>query len=73
MPTLSAAIAPPLTLSAPHRSHFYSTLLPWARDQQRSLLVPHLIAVRYELYLQRDLQQLRQQWGILPTPDMPPV
>lgn len=71
MPTLSATIAPPLTLSAAHRSFFYSTLWPWAKQLQSSLTVPHLLAVRYELYLQRDLQEIRKEWGIIPTPQMP--
>ena len=70
MPTLSATFAPPLTLSSAHRAHFYSTLVPWAAELQRSLKVD-LIAVRYELYLQRDLQELRQEWGVIPTPTMP--
>ncbi len=71
MPRLSATLAPPLTLSASERAHYYSELVPWSSQLQQSLRVPHLLAIRYELYLRHDLRELRKEWGIIAPPKMP--
>lgn len=66
MTTLSATMAPPLTLSPRDSLFYYSTLLPWARRIASKLEEKkiELIALRFEEMMGRNLEEVRRELGI---------
>ncbi len=57
-----SAVAGPVRLSSEKRSMLARELVPWAVGSARESA--ELLAIRYEDYLERDVDDLRKEWGI---------